>query len=471
MSQNLKFVSINKASPEKRVASIRIKDFKEIYQDFSSSTLISQASRCSQCRIPLCQINCPLHNYIPNWLKLVAENRLKEAYLLSSSTNLFPEICGRVCPQESLCEGSCVIKENFSSVTIGAIEKHITEHAWQNGWVKPLEPKKELKYSVGIIGSGPAGLSAAAVLREYGYQVVVYERDHRVGGLLTYGIPYFKLDKSLVFRREELLRSSGISFQNNITIGQDCSFQDLRDKHDAILIATGVYDHNKNNIKGGNLKNIVPALEYLKASNKKVLNEEQDTDSLINQFDVKGKQVVVVGGGDTAMDCVRTALRQKAQAVTCLYRRDRQNMPGSTSEIVCAQEEGASFKWLHAPYEYLGEKEVIGIRVTQMQLGETDAHGRRISIPVPDSLSDIKADYVIEALGFKPENLPILFSESELQVTGNGTIKVDEKNLSTNLEGVFAAGDIIRKSSIVVEAIRDGRKAAIGIHQYISLSS
>ncbi|MGB2259393.1 MAG: FAD-dependent oxidoreductase, partial [Candidatus Puniceispirillaceae bacterium] len=328
-SKMLQFVATKKAMPEKRAADHRVADFDEIYNDFDASAAETQASRCSQCGVPFCQVNCPLHNNIPDWLMMTAEGRLQEAYELSSQTNNFPEICGRICPQDRLCEGSCVIEKGFESVTIGAVEKHITETAFAEGWVKPAAPRHERSESIGIIGAGPAGLAAAEMLRHRGYQVHVYDRYDRVGGLLIYGIPGFKLEKDIVERRGNLLRDGGVTFHLGVDVGSGAhSFDKLRAAHDAILIATGVYKARDISLPGVGLDGIVPALDYLTASNRKSLGDSVPAFDN-GMLDAAGKHVVVIGGGDTAMDCVRTAIRQKAKSVSCLYRRDRANMPGS----------------------------------------------------------------------------------------------------------------------------------------------
>ena len=339
----LQFVSTDKAMPEKRTADARREDFDEIYKDFAKDKAAEQAARCSQCGVPFCQVNCPLHNNIPDWLMLTAEDRLQEAYQVSSATNNFPEICGRICPQDRLCEGNCVIEKGFESVTIGAVEKYVTETAFENGWVQPVKPPVERDQSVGIIGAGPAGLAAAEQLRRKGYQVVVYDRYDRVGGLLIYGIPGFKLEKEIVERRAKLLADGGVQFQLNCAIGEDISFAELRAKHEAVLIATGVYKARDIQMPGVGMDGIVPALEYLTASNRKSLGDA------VPEFDggmlnAEGKNVVVIGGGDTAMDCVRTAIRQNAKSVTCMYRRDKANMPGSQREVQNAEEEGVNFQ-------------------------------------------------------------------------------------------------------------------------------
>ena len=465
----LKFVKIGQQTPPKREVGNRKKDFNEIYDDFIKQRAQEQSSRCSQCGVPFCQVHCPLSNNIPDWLKLTAEGRLKEAYELSQSTNNMPEVCGRICPQDRLCEGNCVIEQSgHGTVTIGSVEKYITDTAWEKGWVKPLKILKELKESIGIIGAGPAGLACAEEMRKYGYKVTVYDRYDRAGGLLIYGIPNFKLEKFVVERRTKLLKDSGIKFVQNFEVGKDKTLEELKSEHDAILIATGVYKAREIDIPGSNLGNIFPAMDFLTASNRKGLGDK------VKLFDngtlnAEGKNVVVIGGGDTAMDCVRTAVRQKAKSVKCLYRRDKENMPGSAREVGNAEEEGVDFVWLTSPKSFIGNKSVNEVEVSKMELGEPDASGRSRPIPITDGQFKIKADLVIKSLGFDPENIPKLFNCESLVVSKWGTIKIDLKTMQTNVDGVFAAGDIVRGASLVVWAIRDGRDAAEQIDKYISL--
>jgi glutamate synthase (NADPH/NADH) small chain len=464
----LKFVDVSQETPVKRKTDSRKKDFNEIYDQYITDKAKEQSSRCSQCGVPFCQIHCPLQNNIPDWLKLTAEGRLKEAYEISQSTNNMPEVCGRICPQDRLCEGNCVIEQSgHGTVTIGSVEKYITDTAWEKGWVKPIKIAKELKESIGIIGAGPAGLACAEEMRKYGYQVTVYDRYDRPGGLLIYGIPNFKLEKFVVERRTKLLKESGIKFIQNFEVGKEKTLEELKSQHDAILIATGVYKARGIDVPGSDLENIFPAMDFLTASNRKGLGDKVKLfdDGTLN---AEGKDVVVIGGGDTAMDCVRTAVRQKAKSVKCLYRRDKANMPGSAREVGNAEEEGVDFVWLTSPKSFIGDKKVNEVEVSKMKLGEPDASGRRRPIPVVDGEFKIKADLVIKSLGFDPENIPKLFNSEDLAVSKWGTIKIDLKTMQTNIEGVFAAGDIVRGASLVVWAIRDGRDAAEQMDKYIS---
>ena len=463
----LKFVKIGQQNPPKRNVDTRKSDFNEIYGDFINQKAQDQSSRCSQCGVPFCQVHCPLSNNIPDWLKLTAEGRLKEAYELSQSTNNMPEVCGRICPQDRLCEGNCVIEQSgHGTVTIGSVEKYITDNAWEKGWVKPIDVKYEKDQSVGIIGAGPAGLAAAEQLRQNGYKITVYDRYDRAGGLLIYGIPNFKLEKYVVERRTKLLKDGGIKFVQNFEVGKDATLDQLRKEHDAILIATGVYKSREIELPGNDLENIFPAMEFLTASNKKGLGDKVELfdKGILN---AEGKDVVVIGGGDTAMDCVRTSVRQNAKSVKCIYRRDKENMPGSAREVANAEEEGVEFVWLSSPKEFKGKNKIENLVVDQIKLGEPDESGRRKPEIKEGSAFEIKADMVIKALGFDPENLPLLFDAHELQVTKWGTIKTDFDTMETNLKGVFAAGDIVRGASLVVWAIKDGRDAASSIKTYL----
>ena len=463
----LQFVTVARSMPEKREADLRNTDFHEIYAEFAAEKAAQQAGRCSQCGVPYCQSHCPLHNNIPDWLNMTASGRLQEAYEISQSTNTFPEICGRICPQDRLCEGNCVIEQSgHGTVTIGAVEKYITDTAFREGWVKPITPAQERPESVGIIGAGPGGLAAADMLRRAGVQVTVYDRYDRAGGLLIYGIPGFKLEKPIVVRRNEQLEGGGVTFKLNCDIGKDIGFADLRAEHDALLIATGVYKSRELQGPGSGAAGIVRAIDYLTASNRKSFGDSvPEFES--GELNADGKRVVVIGGGDTAMDCVRTAIRQGATSVKCLYRRDRANMPGSQREVANAEEEGVEFVWLAAPKGFAttggAAGSVSGVMVQKMRLGAPDATGRQAPELIEGSDYVEKADLVIKALGFEPEELPALWGEPALEVTRWGTVKADFRTHETSLDGVYAAGDIVRGASLVVWAIRDGREAAESI--------
>ncbi|MCM8735072.1 NAD(P)-dependent oxidoreductase [Azospirillum sp. A1-3] len=462
----LGFVHTAQKMPDKRSAADRRHDFAEIYARFSDERAVEQANRCSQCGVPFCQVHCPVSNNIPDWLKLTAEGRLEEAYEVSQATNNFPEICGRICPQDRLCEGNCVIEQStHGAVTIGSVEKYINDTAWENGWVKPRKPARELGLSVGVIGAGPAGLAAAEELRAKGYEVHVYDRYDRMGGLMVYGIPGFKLEKDVVARRVQRLADAGVIFHPNFEVGRDASLAELRERHVTILIATGVYKARDIKAPGSGLKNIVPALDYLTASNKVGLGDSVAAyeDGSLN---AAGKKVVVLGGGDTAMDCVRTAIRQGATSVKCLYRRDRKNMPGSQREVAHAEEEGVEFVWQAAPEAFTGNDVVTGVRAVRIHLGVADATGRQTPQVIEGSEFTEPADLVIKALGFEPEDLPGMFGSPDLTVTRWGTLLVDHRTKMTSLDGVFAAGDIVRGASLVVWAIRDGRDASDAMHAY-----
>ena len=479
----LKFVNFERQMPEKRIAGIRNKDFLEIYSEFAGIKAEEQASRCSQCGVPYCQSHCPLHNNIPDWLKLTAEGRLQEAYEASQATNTFPEICGRICPQDRLCEGNCVIEQSgHETVTIGALEKYITDTAWEEGWVKVNKPTNSIDRSVGIIGAGPGGLAAADILRQEGLEVTIYDRYDRAGGLLTYGIPGFKLEKDIVMRRNEQLEKSGVKFVLNTNVGVDITFDEIREKHDFVILATGVYKARELDIPNASLNGKLAALDYLTASNKLSFGDRVK-EFEAGGYNADGKKVVVIGGGDTAMDCVRTAVRQGATSVKCLYRRDRANMPGSQREVQNAEEEGVIFEWLTSPKSLsnnlkindlsnfeVQEGDLKGIIVKKMRLGDPDATGRRTPEEITGSEYFEEADLVIEALGFEPEDLPTLWDQPELPVSRWGTIKVEYGTGKTNLENVYAVGDIVRGASLVVWAIKDGREAANAILNEISVT-
>lgn len=461
----LKFVDHARVPLPKRPVRERVQDFDETYNGFPSEIAADQAARCSQCGIPFCQHGCPLSNNIPDWLKLTAEGRLEEAYEVSSATNPMPEICGRICPQDRLCEGDCVIENaGHGTVTIGGIERYISDTAWARGWVPPLIAEAERGQSIGIVGAGPAGLACGEYLRRLGYAVTIYDRHDRAGGLLMYGIPNFKLDKEVVNRRIQRLTEGGIEFRLGCEIGLDLPFAEIRARHDAIFLGTGVYKPHELQTPGVGLKGIEPALDFLIHANRTCLGDKTTRNTALS---AKGKDVVVIGGGDTAMDCLRTAIRQGAKSVTCLYRRDRDNMPGSRREAVNAEDEGTRFMWLTRPRAFLGEHSVSAIKVAKLRLGAPDASGRRKPEDGGGEDFTLPADMVILALGFKPEDIRARMFLEDLAITDWGTVKADSLRMQTNLEGVFAGGDIVRGASLVVWAIRDGRLAGNAIHKYL----
>ncbi len=468
MTQRMsEFVTVRQQAPNKRAVGERAHDFNEIYAGFITSQGGKQASRCSQCGVPFCQTGCPLQNNIPDWLRLSADGRMQEAWKLSEATSALPEICGRICPQDRLCEGSCVLEQSgWDSVTIGAVERHISDTAWEQGWITPIVPPAEKSQSVGVIGAGPAGIAAADWLRRLGYQVTIYDRYDRAGGLLTYGIPGFKLEKPVVARRTERLTDSGVSIVLNFEVGRDATLEELRERHDAVFVATGVYNARRLSGPGVGSDSVVRALDYLIASNRLGFGDAvPDYES--GRLNAAGKDVVVVGGGDTAMDCVRTAVRQGARSVVCLYRRDRGNMPGSQREVANAEEEGVRFEWLAAPKAIHGDAQSVDhVRAVRMRLGPPDISGRRSVEEAPGEEFDVPAQLVIEALGFEPEDLPVMFGAPELRVSRWGTLTVDETNM-TSLPGVFAGGDIVRGASLVVWGVKDGQDAAVNIDLYL----
>ena len=472
-SSNQTFVVTQRTGPAKAPAAHRVRDFAEIYADFSPVAGAGQSSRCAQCGVPFCQTGCPLQNNIPDWLRLAAEGRAEEAWRQSEATSTMPEICGRICPQDRLCEGACTLEQSgWETVTIGSVERWLGDMAFENGWVEPIRPRAERGLSVGIVGAGPAGMAAADRLRSAGYAVTIYDRHDRAGGLLMYGIPGFKLEKPVVQRRLDRLVEGGVEFRLGVDIGgsgaSDLPFAEVRAAHDAVLVATGVYQARRMTTPGCGSTGVIAALDYLIASNRKGMGD-MVADFETGTLNAADKDVVVIGGGDTAMDCVRTAVRQGAASVTCLYRRDRENMPGSTREVANAEEEGVVFEWLAAPRAVLGAADrVSGVRVQRMALSGQSTDGRWSVEPVPGGEFDLAADLVIEALGFEPEDMPGLFAEPDLALTDWRTIRTAGHTKATTLEGVFAAGDIVRGASLVVWAVKDGQDAAAEIDAWLS---
>lgn len=472
-SSNQTFVVTPRQLPAKALASERLRHFGEIQADFVASAGQSQSSRCAQCGVPFCQSACPVHNAIPDWMKLAAEGQFEAAWRRLEATSALPEICGRICPQDRLCEGACTLEQaGWETVTIGSVERWLGDMAFAQGWVTPIRPLSDSGQSVGIIGTGPAGLAAADHLRRAGHAVTLYDRQDRAGGLLTYGIPGFKLEKAVVQRRIDRLVDAGVQFRLGIAVGSGGSgsiaFSELQAEHDAILIATGVYQGRRLSTPGCGSTGVVAALNYLTASNRKGFGDAVPAfdDGSLNARD---RRVLVIGGGDTAMDCVRTAVRQGAESVTCLYRRDRSNMPGSDRETTHAEEEGVTFEWLAAPRAILGEADrVQGVRAVRMALSEPGSDGRQTVEPIVDSECDLAADLVIEALGFDAEDQAQAFDQPDLALTDWGTVRTARGTLATTLPGVFAAGDIVRGASLVVWAVRQGQDAAAEINAWLA---
>ena len=468
MTKNFEFVEVPRQDPAKKAAEVRIKDFREIYGQFDPKHAVVQASRCLGCGNPYCEWKCPVHNYIPNWLKLVEEGNIEEAAELSHRTNSLPEICGRVCPQDRLCEGACTLNDGFGAVTIGSIEKYITSEALKRGWRPDMSGVKPSGKRVAVLGAGPAGLGCADVLVRNGVEPVVYDRYAEIGGLLTFGIPEFKLEKEVVRTRRKLMEEMGVKFVLNTEIGKDIAFQQLLDEYDAVFLGMGTYTYMKGGFPGEQLPGVYEALPFL------ISNVQRCLDMLKNPadfIDMKGQQVVVLGGGDTAMDCNRTSIRQGAESVTCAYRRDEANMPGSKREVANAKEEGVEFLWNRQPVEIVGDGKVEGVKVVTTELGAPDARGRRTPQVVPGSEEIIPADRVIIAFGFKPNPAP-WFSQFEIGCDERGRVRAPAlgqyKHQTTNPK-VFAGGDMVRGSDLVVTAVFEGRNAAEGILDYLGV--
>jgi len=467
MANNFQFLDLPRHDPEKKPVEVRIKQFGEIYGQFNSEGAAAQAGRCIACGNPYCEWKCPVHNYIPNWLKLIAEGNLFEAAELSHRTNSLPEVCGRVCPQDRLCEGACTLNDGFGAVTIGSIEKYITDEALKAGWRPDMSGVVATGKRVAVVGAGPAGLGCADVLVRNGVTPVVYDRYSQIGGLLTFGIPPFKLEKEVVETRRMLMEEMGVQFMLNIDIGKDIPFQQLLDEYDAVFLGMGTYTYMKGGFPGEELPGVHEALPYLVSNINRLMGLERSPAEFI---DMKGQRVVVLGGGDTAMDCNRTAIRQGARSVTCAYRRDEANMPGSRREVRNAKEEGVEFLWNRQPIEIVGEEHVRGVKVVTTELGPPDARGRRVPQPVPGSEEVIPADRVIIAFGFRPSPAP-WFTEFGIEVDGGGRVnaRANGHNFQTTNPMVFAGGDMVRGSDLVVTAVFEGREAAMGIVKYLGV--
>ena len=460
------FLDLPRTDPQKVPVDVRIYEFKEIYEQFDPDSATHQAARCLHCGNPYCEWKCPVHNYIPNWLKLIAEGNLLEAAEMSHSTNSLPEICGRICPQDRLCEGACTLNDGFGAVTIGAVEKYITDEALKLGWRPDLSSVKDTGKKVAIVGAGPAGLGCADVLARHGVKSVVYDRYPEIGGLLTFGIPPFKLEKQIVQTRRQILEEMGIQFVLNTEVGKDVPFRQLVEEYDAVFLGMGTYKYMKGGFEGEDNDGVYEALPFLVSNIYRVMDWQEDAPEFI---DMKDQNVVVLGGGDTAMDCVRTSLRQQANRVTCAYRRDEANMPGSRREVANAKEEGAHFLWNRQPVEIVGDGRVEGVKVVTTRLGKPDERGRRRPEPVPGSEEIIPANRVIIAFGFQPSPADWL-AEFEIGLDERGRILAPANGTykhQTSNEKIFAGGDMVRGSDLVVTAVFEGREAAEGILDYL----
>lgn len=464
MDKNLQFVEIKRMDPDVVSPAKRKKDYKEIYGHYSSQIAAEQSGRCIECGNPYCEWKCPVHNYIPQWLKLIAENKLFEAADLSHQTNSLPEICGRICPQDRLCEGACTLNDGFGAITIGSIEKYITDEAISQGWKPNISNVKKNKYKVGIIGAGPAGLACADVLVRNGFNPIIYDKYEEIGGLLTFGIPPFKLEKKIVKQRRKILEDMGVKFVLNTDVGKDISFEKFQDMFDAIFLGMGTYTYMKGGFPGEGLMNVYDSLPYLNSNIRNVMKTRND--EFIN---LKGKTVMVLGGGDTAMDCNRTALRQGAKKVYCAYRRNESNMPGSKREVKNSKEEGVEFLWNMQPIEILGDDKVSSVKFMKTKLKKTDIRGREVPVIVPNSEKVIKCDTVILAFGFRP-NPQKWFKKNKIKTDEIGRVKVDSSKYlhQTDNPKIFSGGDMVRGSDLVVTAVFEGRNAAKGIIDYIS---
>ena len=468
LSNDFQFRDVPRQDPAKKPMVMRTEDFVEIYETFQPKEATHQAHRCLECGNPYCEWKCPVHNYIPNWLKLVSEGNIMEAAELSHQTNSLPEVCGRVCPQDRLCEGACTLNDGFGAVTIGNVEKYITDTAFAMGWRPDLSQRTWTDKKVAIVGAGPAGLAAADILVRNGVKAVVFDKYPEIGGLLTFGIPEFKLEKRVMEQRREIFESMGIEFRLNTEVGKDVDFQSLVDEYDSVFLGMGTYTYMKGGFPGEDLPGVFDALPFLISNVNRRLGFEKDASEFI---DMRGQRVVVLGGGDTAMDCNRTSIRQGAESVTCVYRRDEANMPGSRKEVANAKEEGVKFEFNRQPIEVVGTDKVEGVKFVTTQLGEPDANGRRRPEPIPGSEEVIPADRVLIAFGFRPSPQP-WFAEYGIETDEGGLIKAAADQAcayQTTNPKVFAGGDMVRGSDLVVTAIAEGRGAAQGILDYLEV--
>ena len=469
MGDNFQFIKVKRHDPEKRAVEVRVKEYREIYGDFTTERAAEQSDRCLACGNPYCEWKCPVHNYIPNWLKLVSEDNIVEAVELSHLTNSLPEITGRVCPQDRLCEGACTLNEGgFGAVTIGNVEKYISDSAFEQGWRPDMSKVEATGKKVAVVGAGPAGLSCADVLARNGVQVTVYDRHPEIGGLLTFGIPEFKLEKEIVKRRRKIFEGMGIEFKLGVEVGKDIDFKTIHDQYDAVFLGMGTYNYMQAGIPGEDMPGVYAALDFLIANVNRCHGYEKDVKDFIG---MKGKHVVVLGGGDTAMDCNRTSIRQGAASVICAYRRDEENMPGSKREVTNAREEGVKFMWNRQPIEIVGNGRVEGVKVVTTQLGEPDERGRRRPEPVAGSEEIIMADAVIIAFGSQPSPAD-WFASFKIETDERGRVKAPEQatfKFQTANEKIFAGGDMVRGSDLVVTAIWEGREAASGILDFLDI--
>jgi len=467
VENDFQFLEVGRFDPTKKSIEERKISFVEIYNEYNQVEASNQAHRCLDCGNPYCEWKCPVHNYIPDWLKLVNEGNIIEAAELCHSTNSLPEVCGRVCPQDRLCEGACTLNDGFGAVTIGSTEKYITEKAFEMGWKPDMSYRTWTSKKVAIVGSGPAGIACADILTRSGIHSHVYDKNQEIGGLLTFGIPEFKLEKKVVRRRRKILEEMGVEFFLGKEIGKDIPFQKLYEEYDAVFLAMGTYTSLEGGFEGEKLPGVFKAIDYLISNTNNLLNIEDKTNNFI---DLKNKDVIVLGGGDTAMDCNRTAIRQGAKSVTCLYRRDEQNMPGSKREVQNAREEGVDFKFNIQPIDIVGSEKVEGVKIVNTHLGEPDQNGRRVPVPVPGSERIYKADAVIVAFGFRASPAD-WFKDFEIETDKSGLVLAEEKqtfSFQTSNEKIFSGGDMVRGSDLVVTAIWEGREAAKSIIKYVS---